>query len=203
MPNNCNNRMTVVGDKKSVDKFVSKANGPIQKYLSIAEDKSARNSVLSFHQLIPIPDDILNKDYTNFGYYVEHALWGVKWGAYEESLEEHIDGKAIYNFTTAWCPPVKFLETISTQFPTLYFYISFNEESPSRGKVIYHKGISSEELHEDSFNTHNTDPYPQYDEDRASKDEGYDNEHWELASKWRNKYFDRHDEWVNNHQRKK
>lgn len=196
MPNYCDNIMTIVGDKESIDKFVNKANGLTQKYppqFFDIKEKEDKTSVLSFHQLVPIPDDILVKNYSDYGYYVELDLWGVKWGAFNESLQEHVDGKATYKFTTAWCIPHKFLERVSVLFPTLTFYISFSEESPTRGRVIIKNGEWGEQLFEDTIK--NSDGYPKWEENK-SEEPGYEDAHFALAREWREKYLTEHDLWI-------
>src|SRR5882672_7601687 len=105
MPNWANNHLTVLGSPERVSEFVMQANGATQTYQPSAYDlhfwkherdaalkegtdpppdpydRIPEQSVLSFHRLRPIPDDVMAQEYDPAGYEAEQALWGVKWGA--------------------------------------------------------------------------------------------------------------------------
>ena len=141
MPNNCQNRLTIAGRPEDVDAFVKKVNGPCQHYKG---SPKAKESVFSFHQIVPIPDEVMEGKYDPNGYEAEHTLWGVKWGAYKEKLESHEPGRVIYTFTTAWGVAMTFFWEASKLFPTLKFYISYSCEGPSRGRFTWESGSSTE-----------------------------------------------------------
>lgn len=203
MPNWSKNKLSVTGPKDEVDAFVKKAEGPIQDYKTSEmekkffgyKDETPRISVLSFHQLVPIPDEVMARGYDEpkyrptkeTGFDWEVKLWGVKWGASEVELERVSDGHALYSFNTAWAPPCKLLETVSKQFPKLFFYLSFSEEMPTRGRFIYRNGKKIEEIiGSNDFD----DEYPE---------EGTDEQKdvWNSAyTEWADYYIDTHLEWV-------
>ena len=198
MPNHCSNVLTVVGNRDMVSAFVDKVHGPGPKYTPQFEgDKldEPKVSVFSFHQLVPIPDDVQKNPYgdggARSGFNVERELWGVKWGAYDEELVRHEDNYAEYRFTTAWSPPEVFLLKASQLFPTLTFYVSYSEESPSRGRFIIKNGELMLEVHD----SYPFDGYPEYDESRSSE-EGYDDEHYEKCHQVDEKYVRAHTYWV-------
>lgn len=205
MPNHCENVLSIVGDKEEVSRFVKQANGPVPNYPPTFEGdvvEEDRSKVLSFHQLIPIPDEVMAKPYGKMGVYggyeAEKNLWGVKWGAYDEVLDDHSDGIAKYKFTTAWSTPKFFLTKVSKQFPSLTFFLSFKEESPSRGRFAIHNGEILEET-DDSYKEMQEDGMPEYCEDLANTVEEYEDIHYEECQKIEGKYIDCHDEWVADH----
>lgn len=221
MPNWCNNKLTISGSINDVAKFVKKANGPLQHYKpsswEIEADKKFQAkaeaeglpfkstlpkvimSPLSFHQLVPIPDHIMENGYDeveqrnskNTGYDWEHKLWGVKWGASDAILEHSGDTRADYTFTTPWGPPKVFLETVSKDFPELTFLLSFEEEYPSRGKFVVFNG--QVDYHANDYGS--GEDYPEYSND-LSEDEDEEEERHILLEEWRLRYYEDHDNWV-------
>lgn len=200
MPNHCSNVMTIVGDPDTVSAFVEKVNGPGPNYPEQWGDNKGKRkdpadlkvSVLSFHQTVPIPEEAQVAGYSEAGYDAEHSLWGVKWGAYDESLERHEPNNAKYRFDTAWSPPHVWLLATSIMFPKLTFFLSYSEESPSRGRMTIRNGEMLDETY-DSFPF--TEQYPEYDESRENEP-GYENDYYEQTNKISNKYVIAHDYWV-------
>jgi hypothetical protein len=153
MPNICKNRMTVLGTDADVKAFVMRAvaSGPnypptewdIRRAKDAGKDPYAPPpaKLLQFHAFIPIPDAVIAKGYSPAGYDAECDLWGTKWGAFDTKLETPAPGCAVYSFETAWAPPTQFLETISRELPGLTFLLSFDEESPHRGRFVVCRGI--------------------------------------------------------------
>jgi Api92-like protein with ferredoxin domain len=198
MPNHCNNVLTVVGDEETVDAFVDKVNGPGPKYpVQFEGDKldEPKISVFSFHQLVPIPDDVQKNQYGDggyrSGYNVERELWGVKWGAYDEELVRHEDNYAEYRFTTAWSPPEVLLLKASELFPSLTFYLSYSEESPSRGRFVVKNGELVDQTH-DSYPFNEERP----DYDSAMADGLTEDEYYEQCNAINEKYIRAHTYWV-------
>lgn len=125
MPNWCTNKLIVTGDEKLVAEFIERAEGPTQVY----GDEEAETSVLSFHQLVPIPDDILALNYSSHGYHTEIELWGCKWGASSAEREDIHGSWVQYVFDTPWSPPIPLLLLVSAQFPTLTFDLRYEDEN--------------------------------------------------------------------------
>ncbi len=163
MPNYCKNKLTVVGPAGRVAEFIKKAKGTCQHYkpaaYELAEmadrvkrglpaEEPERDEVFSFHQLVPIPDEVMAREYDGdegralkaTGYEVEHKLWGVKWGGSETKLVAKGPGSVTYTYTTPWGPAKTFIETVSKNWPDLLFAVSFSEESPSRGRFTANAG---------------------------------------------------------------
>lgn len=187
MPNWCNNRLSVVGPKDEVRAFVKRAQGVTQHYAPHVD--SEKEEDFSFHQLVPIPDDVMKMNYDPHGISAERRLWGVKWGGCHSVLESHTDGLAIYVFDTPWGPPDNLLVTISSQHPKLTFVISYAEESPTRGRYAV-RG-----LHTIDNTSAGVIPEPDQPEEPASEktwDEYYEGPYAE----WHNEFLNSHNEWT-------
>ena len=130
MPNWCTNKLIVTGEDTLVDEFKNTAEGPdAQVYgLDMASDENIENSALSFHSLVPIPDETLKGSYSGDGYDAEIRLWGCKWGACYAELEED-SGRLQYSFDTAWSPPIPLLLAASDRFPELTFDLQYEDSN--------------------------------------------------------------------------
>lgn len=208
MPNWCENRLTVLGPKEDVAAFVDKAHGPVHQF-AVSErerewakregrdpDVPPRVETFSFHRLVPIPAEGLALVYHDpeteragapQGHQYEHDLWGIKWGCHDSVLVEHVDGRATYTFTTPWGPGNKFFETLSKNWPTLAFAVSFGEEYPSRGRFVIHRGAHRATTFEHDCPL----KFPEGDVSDAEE------EAFRVTSNtWRDEYVRTHDKWV-------
>lgn len=207
MPNWCHNKLTVFGSEENVRHFFMAVRGESQQYaISEAELISTKGVVperdrkihdLSFHALVPIPDEVMKKTYDPSGYHAETTLWGVKWGPVRSSVEEenYKDDVAevTYRFDTPWGVAHTFFAKASKMYPDLTFVISFAEESPSRGRIVFQNGIYkdiSEEEHVTRYQAEMpTQPKDEDDDEEMRKwDEAYD--------LWHTAYLDTHEGWV-------
>jgi len=123
MPNWCNNNLRVFGPEADVQRFKEQATGqsPWHK-----EDGTDQN-ILNFHNLVPIPPEVIAAGYDPAGFEWERNNWGCKWGACSASLADEWEGTLIYAFETAWSPPVPFLEKLAPQWPALTFLLDYEE----------------------------------------------------------------------------
>lgn len=118
MPNWCVNILNVTGEEAAVQKFVEDAKCDLGK----------DNQVLSFQNIVPVPDDILDRPYDPFGRWAQIVLWGTKWDACLAEFEE-IDNEWVeYTFDTAWSPPIPFLIRASEKHPSVEFSMKYEEE---------------------------------------------------------------------------
>ena len=58
--------------------------------------------------------------------------WGTKWDA---GHAEWIEENEIINFSTAWSPPLEWLESAAKMFPNLIFHLSYEEEQGWGGEI--------------------------------------------------------------------
>ena len=123
MPNWCLNKLTVLGPELEVDAFRKRAVGhsPWPRF------QDGENNLLNLHSLVPIPPEVLAAGYDSVGANWEREHWGCVCGAFETAIVDEWEGLVVYEFQTAWMPPIQFLENIAKQFPDLTFLLDYNE----------------------------------------------------------------------------
>jgi hypothetical protein len=156
MPNHCFNTLSITGPVKDVTAFVALVSG-------------GKLDAFDFNTVVPMPEALkgigksfggnlgitkieqdaqLVKEY-GFSNAIDWAIanWGTKWGAYDVGEWFHegtCDGEtatATITFITAWAPPDKWLEKVSTKFPTLFISDEYDvENGEDIGEVIYEAG---------------------------------------------------------------
>jgi len=190
MPNWCMNKLNISGPERDIHLFKTKANGPVQSYndyiprnggawpihddvrlkaLSESLPEPGEPSVLSFHALYPVPDDVRRFPYDDTrakevgervgcvraygGYNWEQQHWGCKWGASEPELQCEEDSFLSYSFDTPWGPPMEFLKKVSEDWPTLSFEVEYEEPGMGfAGKTEFENGeITLEEEWEPEY----------------------------------------------------
>jgi len=123
MPNWCNNNLRIFGPEADVERFKQTAVGHSPWHPEDGTDKN----ILNFHSLVPIPPEVIAAGYEQAGFNWERVNWGCKWGACSASLVDEWAGTLIYNFDTAWSPPIPFLEKLGPQWSTLTFILDYEE----------------------------------------------------------------------------
>lgn len=108
MPNWCYNRLTIEGEQKELEKFKKKAR--------------AKDTDLSLNKFVPIPKD---KENDWYDWHINN--WGTKWDVDAELVDEW-EECLCYEFSSAWSPPVVWLETVSRKYPALEFKMKYEEE---------------------------------------------------------------------------
>jgi len=125
MPNWCTNKLTVSGPAEDIDKWVERA--------------TDGEMPLSLNRLCPQPKEIIDSaenggDYPDGGpawYHWRNKHWGTRWELDEhteiemESAEDNVC--VIYEFETAWAPPVAAIDHVAKDFPTLTFKLLYEE----------------------------------------------------------------------------
>ena len=126
MPNWCANKLTIRGPEADVTAFKQRAVGhsPWSKPEELA---NVEPSALNFHSLVPVPDEVLAAAYEKAGYDWEKEHWGCKWGATEAAILDEWEGLVMYEFNTAWSPPLELLEALAAKFPNLVFVLEYEE----------------------------------------------------------------------------
>jgi len=144
MPNWCNNTMTVSGDPEKVAEFVEQ-----QKAVALDPDGTPiGESLLDFDQVVPMPSVLRNRkspsdDKSITWYEWAVANWGTKWGACDVGYDyKEGNDTVLYDFSSAWSPPVDWFEKVIEYYPWLDFQLEWEEGGMGfAGKLTGTKGI--------------------------------------------------------------
>ena len=110
MPNWCFNRLRVVGPAEDARRFHKQGEGFSPWF---APEPGSAPDALNFHSLVPIPTDVLAAGYDTAGHAWECQHWGCQWGACHLTVVDEWEGGALYEFDTAWSPPLPWVEQVS------------------------------------------------------------------------------------------
>jgi hypothetical protein len=152
MPNHTWNRLTITGPAADVEAFRVRVDYRTNPEL----DKPAKENIeewLDFNGTVPMPKELkgttsppqndkektLQKEYAEkYGagnwYDWQIKFWGVKWGAYDQSEPEKIEGGLVYEFNTAWTSPSQWVYTTARIFPTLKFDVKYKDEDSNKSE---------------------------------------------------------------------
>ena len=160
MPNWVDNTLDVIGKPEEVNEFINfmHTSNTIKLFnYERGEDGTALKEVLkdyehrslfNFHALLPIPADpkLYDDQKLDDGSVIQPwynwniANWGTKWNARDVSLERMGEGEAVYNFNTAWSPPMPIIDRLRKLFPTMTFFFRYQEEQGWGGEVTIRSG---------------------------------------------------------------
>jgi Ferredoxin-like domain in Api92-like protein len=126
MPNWCNNILTVYGPEADIKDFRQKAIGH-SPWSTAAELVSEKPNPLNFHSLVPVPHEVLKAGYGKAGYDWEKSNWGCTWGSCHTELVDEDKGWLVYQFDSAWSPPMEFIEAAAKLWPTLTLIMEYEE----------------------------------------------------------------------------
>lgn len=128
------------------------------------EFKKTEKPCFCFNALIPTPDEVLQIGYDGHdkiskdammhiltgqpiypidGYYWNIQNWGTKWDVYYDNITPKKMGwskgctSILFNFDTAWSPPLKWFEKVVEKFPQLSFQLHYSEPSGYFAGDIY------------------------------------------------------------------
>ena len=109
--------------------------------------------------IVPVPDDIrrfgFDTTYTNKirkelgeeesvgGYDWQVDNWGTKWDIHDYDIY-YTDDDNVYTveFPSAWAPPIEFVKSASSIFPTLEFHLDFSEPGNNfAGERLFKSGV--------------------------------------------------------------
>ena len=124
MPNWCFNYLRVTGPAEDVTRFQNQAEGFSTWPTSPAGPPP---EVFNFQSLLPIPAEVLATENPTARQEAQRQHWGCRGGAEDAALVDEWEGGAIYEFATAWTPPLAFLEHLSRQWPTLLWELDYEE----------------------------------------------------------------------------
>ena len=146
MPNHVECKLDVEGLEENFKAFINnfdEEKGFFESYLPMPleirntvsgtttlEDGSfLKNYIKTDEGPIPIPEDFIERFGAPTWYEWAIMNWGTKWGDYDLKTEiQHEWGYATFYFNTAWSAPIRGLETISKEYPTLEFKIRYIDE---------------------------------------------------------------------------
>ncbi len=110
MPKYCYNTLTLIGHQEDL--------------VQIKEHD------LSFNHFVPVEEDIEKQS----------RAWGTKWEAWDKEIRVEDTNILVYKFTTAWCPPILFLEKLNALFPRMWIKNVWNVcEMGASGVWIHYK----------------------------------------------------------------
>ena len=129
MPNWCSNTLTVTGDRDALELFAAAVYG------QTPDDLTGEPLVLDFERHLPTPPELLEDrgdpdegrlpDWRTWR--SEH--WGTKWNASCAKLTRKPRQRSlVYQFDTAWSPPLPWLAYVVHGFAELVFELHFHEE---------------------------------------------------------------------------
>ena len=170
MPNYCCNTLTVYStDKELLNEFFKDNRLTKDDILRIKEEClklvsdikndlysiPAHETLLSYNKALPMPYELMVTSSPNkknkiklikkYGYEDWYSFaqdkWGVKWDTSECSIKKTSD-KLIYNFTSPWNPPNKWMDFISKKYNKLNFILKtvYEESDTFPTYEIYKKG---------------------------------------------------------------
>lgn len=97
-----------------------------------AEVKALQNDYYTTEQMMD-PNNPLNWQRCN---------WGTKWNCRDSKVKARDDKNLIYDFVTAWSPPIPWLAKISKTYPNCFFQLFYvNEFGEDRGKIFVKNGM--------------------------------------------------------------
>ena len=144
MPNWCENDLTIEGKLERLQEFREKLRG---------QNRNGEDTPLNEDALIPYPEEFRKMDTEASQYLKEHPddwrnapkdgfnsggyerciqNWGTKWGfcrVQEPELRKYGDdeGTLVYQFDTAWSPPLPLIKKMGELFPDLVFDLRYFE----------------------------------------------------------------------------
>ena len=159
MPNWVTNTLTITGEPGLLVEVGARLRAPIPSHKGHAEDAPQ----FSFWNIIKPKDSILDEYFANADatqlsnpnnwYNWNNRNWGCKWDA-RVHFAEMVDGNLVYEFDTAWAPPIQVLETLSRDVPDVKLTLRYVEEQGWGGVTVFKVGEVYEEESWDIPDTH-------------------------------------------------
>lgn len=150
MPNWCSNRWIITGKLDSLEKLEKTLEGSGVDWEKRGAQRQKKR--LDFNQIVPIPNDIIERGYDSTGYNWCCENWGTKWNAgdaYITSTEDSL----IYDFDTAWTPAYPVVVALAQKFPQLSIEFEYKEPGmgfAGDGHLYFEKGISTHNEYSES-----------------------------------------------------
>ena len=139
MPNWCTNVLTVNGGPNDISRFQDKAHDPdvgplcLQKLYPMPEDPAVQLAEAKETDWWPMAENI-HKGNKSQELLLRDAWWdwrvgrwGTKWDLDDETQLTAHPGSLMYEFHSAWSPPVGVIEKAAEEFPELEFTLEYYE----------------------------------------------------------------------------
>ena len=120
MPNWCFNELSLNSEKKYLREFNC--------------NNTDSTGDIDFGRSVPFPKD---RDEEKEWYNWRIENWGTKWTAFDTTMtpifteendkEEKKESELIYEFCTAWSPPIEWLNKVSIMYPNIKFELKYQE----------------------------------------------------------------------------
>jgi len=162
MPNWVTNTLTITGEPELLAEVGARLRAPIPSHMGHTENYPE----LSFWNIIKPEDSILDEYFANADatqlsnrnnwYNWNNRNWGCKWDARVHFADTTGDS-LVYEFDTAWAPPIQVLETLSRDVPDIKLTLRYVEEQGWGGVTVFKVGEVYEEDSWDIPDTHAED----------------------------------------------
>lgn len=152
------NKLVIKGPADSLKRFIKRAEGENPHYRQTDQGPGTQQ-VFSFHALYPVPLNVLEESYAQYGFDWELNHWGCKWGASESKLERVSVNRVIYTFDTPTGPPVLLLSNLAKEYDDLRFHLTY-ESNEFTGLVWFRKGVVTKSRHKAKTNSHDESSLP-------------------------------------------
>jgi len=111
MPNWCFNELTLIGEQMYLQKFNC--------------ENLNNEGDIDFGRSVPFPR---NRDEDKEWYEWRIENWGTKWTASDTLIKPKFEkDTVIYEFCTAWAPPIEWLTKVSGIYPDVKFELKYHE----------------------------------------------------------------------------
>jgi hypothetical protein len=162
------NKLRIRGQASRLQEFRTLARGQRPPYAepkdSPFKEEMSPLEELEFHNIVPIPAEILALTYDEGGLDWEKQNWSVKWGACNSRVVDSDDeNELVYSFDTPWRDPDEWVRNASIRFPDLEFTLYYDEPGMRfRGRTAYVNGHRKNKIVEeyDEEPDDNGDPSP-------------------------------------------
>lgn len=112
MPNWCQNHLFIKGDSNAIVQFIEA--------VTLPNDYQQDETYAILESLYPTPQGVDVYDWN-----CKH--WGSKWADCNTLMIGALDNEVMFEFDSAWSPPIEGIAFIASMFPTLEFSLEYNE----------------------------------------------------------------------------
>lgn len=138
MPNKCHDTLKVTGPASKLARFKQLAAGGSSFRRRVQAEAP---DILNFNSLLPMPKDLLPSRCKDKLDDWKRENWGCR-GALDVSLATETSTTLVYDFWTAWSPPLRLIQRLSTLWTQCHFEVEyFIVHSWISGTARAHKGV--------------------------------------------------------------